>query len=155
MDSHKDMDAPKHEDQRGPDTMHKQNEFDPKHAAFERELKHAFVRVNAPDTLQTFLLAAAEAEAERERQGRRVLWFKPAHSRHKVLVFPRAQTWVGGAIAAVLVLGTIGSVEAIHLQNVRRQDEATRQFAQAEQIRDRALEHAREQIERAGAGFEQ
>ena len=159
MDRHKDMHAPDNEalTAKGPGmTMHDDhNELDPQTAAFERELKHALVRVDAPDTLQRFLMIAAEAEAERERQNKRVLWFKPAQSRHKVLVFPRMQSWIGGAIAAVLVLGTIGSVEAIHLQNERRQAEATREFAQAEQIRDRALEHARQQMQRAGVSLGQ
>ena len=133
-----------------------QHELDPRTAAFERELTHAMQRVNAPESLERFLMIAAEAEAERERQNRRVLWFKPRaeqEKRGRVLAFARPQAWMGGAIAAVLVLGTIGSVEAIHLQNVHRQQQATRQFAQSEQIRDRALEHAREQMERAGVSL--
>ena len=122
-------------------------------ARFERELKQAFVRVDAPETLAKFLAVAAEAEAARQASGKKVLGFRPnsaGKTSPGILVMPRAQSWMGGAIAAVLVLGTLGSVEAIHLENRHRQDQATREFAQAEQIRDRALEHAREQVERAG-----
>ena len=136
-----------------------QLELDPQTAAFERELTMAMRRVNAPASLERFLMIAAEAEAEREQQERRVLWFKPRATNGarsgRVLAFPRMQSWVGGAIAAVLVLGTIGSVEAIHLQNVRRQEQATREFAAAEQIRSRALEHAREQMQRVGVSLGQ
>ena len=141
----------------GPRSMNEMNQNlpipDARDTAFERELTQAFARVDAPATLQKRLLLAAEAEARQKRREKRVLWFKPRTSRSSVLVMPRGQALVGGAIAAVLVLGTIGSVEAIHLQNVRRQEEATRQFAQAEQIRTRALEHAREQLERAGVSL--
>lgn len=164
MDSRKDMHAPDRSPMDnagstagGPGmTMNNdQHELDPQNA-FEKELRQAMQRVNAPETLERFLMIAAEAEAERERRSRRVLWFKPRTELGKrggVLAFAQPQAWVGGAIAAVLVLGTMGSVEAIHLQNVRRQHEATRQFAQSEQIRDRALEHAREQMERAGVSL--
>ena len=123
---------------------------EPPDAAFERALRHAFVRVDAPETLARFLATAAEAEAARRQGGRKLLWFRP-RTGGAVLVMPR---WAGAAAAAVLLLGSFGTLETLHQRNLHRQAEAQRQFATAEQITDRALEHARQQMRQAGVSLE-
>lgn len=127
-------------------------------AQFERELKHAFVRVNAPESLAKFLAIAAEAETARQASGRKLLWFRPRingrESHHSVLAMPRMQNWFGGAIAAALVIGCFGAVSGIHIRNEHRQAAAEREFAQSEQITDRALEHARQQMQKAGVSLD-
>jgi hypothetical protein len=59
----------------------------------------------------------------------------------------RMQAWMGGAVAAVLVLGMFGA-EQIHQR--REQAKADQQFALAVQATDHALDQTREQLQRAG-----
>lgn len=120
---------------------------------FERELSAAMQRVDAPRSLAVFLENAAEAEAARQQSGRKMLWFKPKAG-GRILAVSHPRQWMGGAIAAVLVLGCFGAVSAIHVRNEERQAAAQREFAQAEQITDRALEHAREQMQKAGVSLD-
>ena len=130
-------------------------EFSAKDAAFERALQSAMVRVEAPETLAKFLEKAAEAEMERKQRGRLLRWHKPSAGGH-VLVMPRrAAPWIGGAVAAVLAIGVCG-IEGVrvHREHERRRA-ADQQFEQAEAITQRALEHARMQMEKAGFSMDQ
>jgi hypothetical protein len=62
----------------------------------------------------------------------------------------RMQAWMGGAVAAVLVLGMV-TAEQLHLRRERaEQAKADQQFAVAMQVTDRALAQTREQLQRAG-----
>jgi len=114
---------------------------------FEKSLTKAMRRVDAPETLAKFLMAAAEAEAERSlpRSERKHPW---------VWSLPRA--WFGAAAfatAALLLVGAVGG-ERLHQRHMR-EAEATQQFETATRITDQALEHAREQLARAGVSLEQ
>jgi hypothetical protein len=118
--------------------------------SFERELQQAMRHINAPGSLEVFLMNAAEAE-EHRRQSKRSI------ARHGgILAFPRPRSWFGGAIAALLVLGCF-SVEGLHIRHEReeaRARQAEQQFEEAQQITDRALAQARARIERAGVSLD-
>jgi hypothetical protein len=57
------------------------------------------------------------------------------------------------ATAALVLLGVVGG-ERVHERHVR-EAEATQQFETATRITDQALEHARQQLARAGVSLEQ
>jgi len=127
-------------------------EFD----AFEQELRKALERVDAPPTLRAFLETAIEAEEHRKRTSN--LWFTPKRG-GKLLVLPKpwrwmASPWAGGAVAALLVAGVFVTGAHVHEERVK-QAQATQQFEQATQITDRALEHAREKMRKAGVDLNQ
>lgn len=115
---------------------------------FERALANSMRRVNAPASLAKFLEAAAQAEQECEL---------PRHERTHPRVFafpnPRAlsnRSWLGGAIAAVLVLACF-SAEGFHLKRERERSElAEQQFETAVRVTNHALDQTRGQLERAG-----
>jgi len=72
----------------------------------------------------------------------------------KLLAFPRRQVWATGAIAAALIVGAF-SVSEVHERREQarveaKRVEAEREFETASQIEDKTLEHAREQLARAG-----
>ena len=112
---------------------------------FERALTRAMARVNPPETLAKFLMKAAEVEAEsrlprRERKNKWA-WFVPQRT---------AYGWMGGALAAVLVVGVFG-VEQVHVRHEREQAaQATQQFETAMRVTDHALDQTRAQLQRAG-----
>jgi len=114
---------------------------------FDEQLTKAMRRVDAPETLAKFLMAAAEAGAERHpprRQRRRKWpWSVPA-------AWLRAASF---ATAALLLAGVITG-ERVHERHVR-EAQATQQFETATRITDQALQHAREQLARAGVSLEQ
>lgn len=114
---------------------------------FERALAKAMQRVDAPETLVQFLTLATEVKRESV-----LPWRK---RRHKfAFVVPGARMWVGGAVAAVLVLGVFGA-ELVHVRREREKAEiATRQFEAATRITDQALRQTREQLARAGVSLE-
>jgi hypothetical protein len=143
MDEQRDVQGQKVQDKMQDKTMER----------FEQELMAAMRRVDAPRSLAVFLENAAELEAAKPTTAKKRRWFQP-RAGGRLLVMPRTQSWMGGAIAAVLVLGCFGAVSGIHIRNERRQAEAEKQFAQAEQITDRALEHVREQMEKAGVSLD-
>jgi hypothetical protein len=112
---------------------------------FERQLSRAMRRVEVrAETTAKFLSIAAAVKEEHERTGRR--WIKPA-SGGRVLFMPRPRAWMGGAIAAVLVLGVLGG-ERVHQR--RQQEMAERQFETAIRVTDHALEQTQAQLQRAG-----
>ena len=115
---------------------------------FESHLKTALQRVNAPESMMQFLMLAAEAEERRRNKQPRL---------GRIFAFAQPQTWmrnaIGGALAAVLVVGTIFAGEHVHREH-QRAAEAQREFDTATQIEDRALAHAREQMRKAGVSIE-
>jgi hypothetical protein len=126
---------------------------------FEQELTQAMRRVDAPRSLAVFLQNAAELEAAQSQQrAKKPLWFRrganSSSSANRILMLPRMQSWMGGALAAVLVLGCFGAITGIHVRNEHRQAEAEKQFAESQEITDRALEHVREQMEKAGVSLD-
>jgi hypothetical protein len=108
---------------------------------FEQALTRALRPVNPPERVARFLALAAEVEAERNlprrERAHRWAWF-----------VPRPQRWAMGAVAALLAVGIFGG-EKVH-QRHQREALATQQFETATRITDQALEHTREQLQRAG-----
>lgn len=70
----------------------------------------------------------------------------------KVLAWPVRRVWVGGAVAAAVLLGCFEGGEAWHRvrEQQRRVAAATAQFETTERVTVRALAQAREQLQRAG-----
>jgi len=123
---------------------------------FEAKLRSALERVDAPPTLRVFLETAIEAQEHQRRTGK--LWFTPKRG-GKVMVLPQSWRWMvgpwaGGAVAALLVAGVFVTGEHVHRVH-EQQAQATQQFEQAMQITDRALEHAREKMRKAGVSLDQ
>jgi len=123
---------------------------------FEAQLRKALERVDAPPTLWQFLETAIEAQEHQRKTGK--LWFRPKRG-GLVMVMPKPwrwmmSPWAGGAVAALLVAGVFVTGEHVHQEHVK-QAQATQQFEQATQITDRALEHAREKLRKAGVDLDQ
>ena len=122
----------------------------------EAKLRKALERVDAPPALRQFLETAIEAQEHQKRTGK--LWFRPKRG-GLVMVVPKPWRWAmgpwaGGAVAALLVAGVFVTGEHVHQEHVK-QAQATQQFEQATQITDRALEHAREKLRKAGVDLDQ
>ena len=124
---------------------------DLKLAEFELELARAMRRVDAPEGFAARLVARAESGDIVSTQVRESVPGAPG----LVVMRPqsrlwRMQAWMGGAIAAVLVLGMVAA-EQMHLRRERaEQAKADQQFAVAMQVTDHALAQTREQLQRAG-----
>jgi len=110
------------------------DEFD---IEFDEELARMLPRVDAPQGFAAKVMAAAEAP-----------------KKAKVIVFPRVPVWATGAIAAGVIVGAL-AVGDVHLKHEQQRAEAQRQFETATRITDRAIEHAREQIAKAGVSLEE
>jgi hypothetical protein len=111
---------------------------DLKLAEFELQLARAMRRVDAPEGFAGRVMERAAGTAEVEQK---VLVLRPRSG------LWRMQAWMGGALAAVLALGTFGA-EVLHQR--REQTKADQQFAVAMQVTDHALAQTREQLQRAG-----
>jgi hypothetical protein len=112
---------------------------------FELALTQAMCRVDAPEGFADRIMERAAS---------------PAVATAKIITMrPRFQSlasraWVGGAIAAALVLGVFG-VEQVHVRREReRAALATQQFEMATRITDETLAHTREQLQKAGVPLE-
>ena len=121
---------------------------DLKLAEFELELARAMRCVDAPEGFAARVVARAESGDIVSTQVRESGPGAPG----VVVMRPqsrlwRMQAWMGGAIAAVLVLGMFGA-EQLHQR--REQAKADQQFAVAVQATDHALAQTREQLQRAG-----
>lgn len=112
---------------------------DLKLAEFELALARAMSRVDAPEGFAARVMERAASPVEN------VVAMRP---RTRML---RMQAWMGGAIAAALVVGVFGA-EQIHDRHERaeRAALATQQFEAAVQVTDRALDQTRQQLQRAG-----
>lgn len=75
--------------------------------------------------------------------------------RARILMFPtmRSRVWIGSAVAAMLLVGVAGEQAREHMEQRRKAEEAQKQFETALQVTDRALEHTRLQLQRAGISF--
>jgi len=114
---------------------------------FEQALTRALRRVEVKAELtQRFLAVAAEAEMKRVAAGGgpRLVQLSTGG---RVLVLPKPKMWMGGAIAAVLVLGLFAG-ERVHQH--RERERVNQQFEQAMRVTDHALDKTEEQLERAG-----
>ena len=105
-------------------------------ADLERDLRAALQYVDPPKGFAERTMARARASSA---------------PRGKLLVMPqRLRTWGSGAIAAALVAGFLIGQQVQH----RRQAQiAQQQFEAGMRITDHALEHTRQQLERAGVNF--
>ena len=116
-----------------------QNEFD-------KALTRAMKRVDPPETLIKFLMAAAEVEAEsalpRQQRRQKWAWFVPK---------PQRATfgWMGAAMAAMLLV-CVFIAQQVHVRHEREQAAVQRQFEEGMRVTDRALDQTREKLERAG-----
>lgn len=112
---------------------------------FERDLARALRRVEVrSETTAKFLAIAVEARAEHQRTGK--MWVRPA-SGGRLLFLPKPRIWLGGAIAAVLVLGLFVGEKA---QERRKAEIVARQFEVAMRITGRTLDGVGERVSRAG-----
>jgi hypothetical protein len=70
-------------------------------------------------------------------------------------MFPklRSRIWIPSAVAAMLLVGIAGERAHQQMEQRRKAEEAQKQFETALQVTDRALEHARQQLQRAGISF--
>lgn len=117
---------------------------------FERSLKRALKRVDAGAEMRAkFLAIAAEAEREHRQTGR--LWVTPK-SGGKLFFLPKFPVWATGAIAALLLVGVF-SIEQVR-EKRERVVLADRDFEVSQQITEQALEHTREQLQRAGIALD-
>ena len=108
---------------------------------FDVRLRTAMQRVDAPDTLLRSIMAAVEPEKKPTWRERLQSW-----------ALPQPRVWATGAMAALLALVAFGGEQ---WQHHREREVATQQFETATRITDRALDHARQQIEQAGVSLDQ
>lgn len=114
-------------------------------APLEYELRNALRPVDPPAGFADRVIARARAEAP--------VAPKPA----RILAFPslRSRVWIPSAIAAMLLVVVAGEQVQQHMEQRRKAEEAQKQFETALQVTDDALDHARQQLERAGIPFGQ
>lgn len=109
-------------------------------AALEHELRNALRPVDPPAGFADRVIARARAEAPAQPPRARILTF-PSIGR---------RVWVPSAVAAMLLVGVAGEQAHQRLEQRRKAEEAQKQFETALRVTDHALEHAREQLQRAG-----
>jgi cysteinyl-tRNA synthetase len=123
---------------------------DEKLNAFELQLANAMKRVDAPKTLgDSVMLAIAQ-----EQRATASVAAAPSLLM-RLFAFLEFPSWVMGAVAAALVVGALiaGQVHEKRqhqLIEARQRVEADREFETADRITDRALDHVREQLAKAG-----
>jgi hypothetical protein len=110
-------------------------------ADLERELYQALRPVDPPAGFADRVIARAHAAATPQTK-----------SVARILMFPklRSRIWIPSAIAAMLLVGVAGERAHEQMEQRRKAEEAQKQFDTALQVTDRALEHARQQLQRAG-----
>ncbi|HEY4009779.1 MAG TPA: hypothetical protein VGM11_06485 [Acidobacteriaceae bacterium] len=120
---------------------------------FEQALTRAMRRVDVrAETAKKFLLLAEEAERQRVAKGGGLRLVSFSGGGGRVVAMPRPKAWMGGAIAAVLALGSFVGVR-IHTEHERKV-QAERQFEAAERITDETLARTREQLRERGIQLE-
>ena len=115
------------------------------HDEFEVQLKQAMRRVEVRgETTARFIAIAAEVHAERE-----VPWRQ--RKNRWAFFLPVQPVWAMSALVVVVGLA-VGGHEVREQRQAEAQQRAVaeREFETAAQITDRALEHTRAQLERAG-----
>jgi hypothetical protein len=129
------------EEMKGPELVTPSGE-DLKLAEFELQLARAMSRVDAPEGFAARIMERAAAPAEN------VVTMRPR------MRLVRLQAWMGGAVAAALVVGMFGA-EQVHQRRERAEKAAiaNQQFEAAVQVTDHALDQTRQQLARAGLNF--
>ena len=111
------------------------NPLEEQDTVFEQRLTEALCRVDAPQGFVERTMARTQPKPQ---------------SRAAIFTMPRPRPWASGAIAAVLLVGVLIG-EQLYVRHQREAAElAQRQFDAAMRITDHALEHTREQLQRAG-----
>lgn len=112
-------------------------------ADLERQLRQVLRPVDPPAGFADRVIARARTDAA------------PQAKRARILMFPklRSRVWIGSAVAAMLLVGVAGEQAREHMEQRRKAEEAQKQFETALQVTDRALEHTRLQLQRAGISF--
>ena len=112
-------------------------------AELERELRQALRPVNPPAGFADRVIARSLQETAAQPK------------RARILLFPklRSRVWIPSAVAAMLLVGVAGEQAREKIDEHRKAAEAQKQFETALQVTDRALEHARLQMQRAGISF--
>ena len=102
---------------------------------FDEVLAKALKRVNAPEGFAASVMERAVV---------------PAKPKGRLLMMPRVQAWMGGAIAAALVMGALitARVHVVHQQEQAALTE--RQFETAMRVTNQALNQTQAQLQRAG-----
>jgi hypothetical protein len=102
---------------------------------FDEVLAKTLQRVDAPEGFAASVMQRADGST------------KP---KGKLLMMPRVQTWMGGAIAAALVMGALitARVHVVHQQEQAALTE--RQFETAMRVTNQALDQTQMQLRRAG-----
>ena len=121
-------------------------------AALEHELRNALRPVDPPPGFADRVLARARhLEPQSTESGQRAADPKRA----RILMFPKFRTrlWIPSAVAAMLLIGFAGEQARVKIDEHRQAVEAQKQFETALQVTDRALEHTRLQLQRAGISF--
>ncbi|HEX3569681.1 MAG TPA: hypothetical protein VHU44_02545 [Acidobacteriaceae bacterium] len=110
--------------------------------SLERELRQALRPVDPPAGFADRVIARTRTDSAAQPK------------RARILMFPvlRSRVWIGSAVAALLLVGVVGE-QAHRMEQRRKAEEAQKQFETALQVTDRALEHTRQQLERAGIPF--
>jgi hypothetical protein len=106
---------------------------------FDEVLAKALRRVEAPEGFAAKVMEMASVAPE-----------SVTAPKGKLLMMPRVQAWMGGAIAAALVMGALIGAR-VHV--VRQQEQAAlteRQFEAAMRVTNRALDQTQMQLQRAG-----
>jgi hypothetical protein len=109
----------------------------------EGQLRNALRPVDPPAGFADRVIAHTHVEAASQPRRARILMFPTMRSR----------VWIGSAVAAMLLVGVAGEQAHERMEQRRKAAEAQKQFETALQVTDRALEHARQQLLRAGVSF--
>lgn len=109
----------------------------------EHDLRQALRPVAPPAGFADRVIARARSEVAAQPKRARILMFPTTRSR----------VWIGSAIAAMLLVGVAGEQAHERMEQRRKAAEAQKQFETALQVTDRALDHARHQLQRAGIPF--
>ena len=115
---------------------------------FEKQVAKALQRVDAPEDFAERVMQRAEADSFVVSARVPRAWAVLGSWRWMM------SPWAGGAVAVLLVAAVFATGARVHEEHVR-QAQATQQFEQATQITDRALEHAREKLRKAGVDLDQ
>jgi hypothetical protein len=124
------------------------SEHEEKLGDFEEQLAGALKRVAAPTGLMRSVMLAVEADESRKQT-----WWT------RIFDFPRIPDWAFGAVAATVIVGAlVGGQMHERREHVRveaqQRAEANREFETANRITDRALDHVRQQLAKAGVAPE-
>ena len=110
---------------------------------FEEQLVRQLRRVDAPEGFALRVLERVSADAVRKTPLRARVLTMPAWSF-------KPRVWVGGAIAATLVLGCFAAKQVRVRQQQEKAELAQQQFDTAMRVTDHALDQTRAHLERAG-----